>query len=234
MPTSAFMLAPSMYSMAPFLCRISATRTMLFSNTPSVFGLVTISAATSLSHQLFQGAEIDAAGFAGLDVLHRVTGDGRGRGIGAVGGIRNQNLLARIAALFQQRADQQDAGEFAVRAGRGLERDRVHAADLGQGRFQASAMIVHAALRQRFGLVRMRPGEAFGTCHEFVDPRVVLHGAGTQRIHAVIDGVVPGGQAREMADRLHLADFGEAFDFAAHVFGAERFDGIHRGDIELG
>ena len=34
--------------MAPFLCKISATRTMLFSKTPSVFGLVTIKAATSL------------------------------------------------------------------------------------------------------------------------------------------------------------------------------------------
>ena len=50
-----------------------------------------------------------------------------------------------------------------------------------------------------------------------VDPRVVLHGAGTQRIHAVIDGVVPGGKAREMADGFHLADFREAVDFGADV-----------------
>jgi hypothetical protein len=35
-------------------------------------------------------------------------------------GIGNQDFLARIAALFEQRADQEDAGEFAVRAGRGL------------------------------------------------------------------------------------------------------------------
>ena len=56
-------------------------------------------------HQLFQGAEIDAAGFAGLDILHRVAGDGRGRRVGAVGRIRNQNLLARVAALLEQCAD---------------------------------------------------------------------------------------------------------------------------------
>ena len=37
-----------------------------------------------------------------------------------------------------------------------------------------------------------------------------------------------------MADGLDLADFGEAFDFGAHVFGAERFGGVHGGDIELG
>ena len=145
----------------------------------------------------------------------------------------NQNLLARVAALFEQRADQQDAGELAVRAGRGLEGDRVHAADFGEGRFEGRHDF-HAALRKRLGLVGVRPGEAFGARHQFVDPRVVLHGAGTERIHAVIDGVVPGGKAREVADGLDLADFGEAFDFGAHVFGAERFGGIHRGDIEFG
>ena len=36
-----------------------------------------------------------------------------------------------------------------------------------------------------------------------------------------------------MADGLHLADFGEAFDFPAHVVGAERVSGVHRGTIEL-
>ena len=145
----------------------------------------------------------------------------------------NQDFLARVAALFEQRANQQDAGEFAVRAGRGLQRDRVHAGDLGERGFQARHHF-HAALRQRLGLIGMRPGQAFGARHHFVDPRVVLHGAGAQRIHAVIDGVVPGGKAREVADGLHLADFGEAFDFLAHVFGAERFGGVHRGDVELG
>ena len=63
MPTSAFMLAPSMYSMAPFLCRISATRTMLSSNTPSVFGLVTINAGDVFGHQVLQRCQIDAAAF---------------------------------------------------------------------------------------------------------------------------------------------------------------------------
>ena len=91
-----------------------------------------------VGHELFQGAEVDAAGLAGLDILHRVAGDGGGGRVGAVGGIRNQDLLARVAALFEQRADQQDAGELAVRAGRGLQRDRVHAADFGERRFQAS------------------------------------------------------------------------------------------------
>ena len=71
-----------------------------------------------------------------LDVLDRVAGDRGGGGIGAVRRIGNQNLLARIAALFEQRADQQDAGELAVRAGGGLQRDGVHAGDLGERGFE--------------------------------------------------------------------------------------------------
>ena len=120
-----------------------------------------------------------------------------------------------------------------MRAGRGLQRDRVHAADLGEGRFQARHDF-QAALRERLGLIGMRPGEAFGARHHFVDPRVVLHGAGAQRVHAVIDGVVPGGKAGEVAYGLHLADLGEAFDLLAHVAGAERFGRVDRGHVEFG
>ena len=36
-------------------------------------------------------------------------------------------------------------------------------------------------------------------------------------IHAEVDGVVPGGEAREVADDFDLADFGEAFDAFAAV-----------------
>ena len=64
------------------------------------------------------------------------------------------------------------------------------------------------ALRERFRLVRMRFGDAFEAGDEFVDARVVLHGAAAQRIHAEIDGVVPGGEAREVADDLDLAQLG--------------------------
>ena len=82
-----------------------------------------------------QRGHVEHAGLARFDILHGVSGDGgRGR-IGAVRRIGNQNLLARIAALFEQRANQQDAGELAMRARRGLQRDRVHAGNFGEGRF---------------------------------------------------------------------------------------------------
>ena len=64
----------------------------------------------------------------------------RRRGIGAVRRIRHQNLLARIAARFEQRAHQQDARQFAMRARRGLQRHRVHAGDLGAARVRARAI----------------------------------------------------------------------------------------------
>ena len=195
----------------------------MFSNTPSVFGLVTIRAATSLGHELFERAEIDAAGLAGLDVLDGVAGDGGGGRVGAVGGIRNQDLLARVAALFEQRADQQDAGQFAVRAGGGLQRDCVHAGRSRRGPLPGVAITSMQPCGERFGLIGMRPGEAFGARHHFVDPRVVLHGAGTERVHAVIDGVVPGGEAREVADSSTSLTSGKPSISLAHVVRAERF-----------
>ena len=121
----------------------------------------------------------------------------------------------------RKRAHQQDAGEFAVRAGGRLQRDRVHAGDFEHGLFEP-AIHFHRALRELSGLVGMRPRHAFDTRHQFIHARVVLHGAGTERIQAEIDGVVPGGEAREVADHLHFADFGEVFDFRADVASAER------------
>ena len=47
-------------------------------------------------------------------------------------GIGNQNFFARIALGLQMGADEQNAGHFAVRAGRGLQRDGVESGDLQQ------------------------------------------------------------------------------------------------------
>ena len=84
----------------------------------------------------FQRLQVDHAGFVRPDILHRVAGDRRGGRIRAVRRIGNQNLLARIAALLEQRANQQDARQLAMRARRRLQRHRVHAGDLGQRLFQ--------------------------------------------------------------------------------------------------
>ena len=147
-------------------------------------------------------------------VFHLVADHGGGGGIGAVSGVGNQNLFARIALRFEIGAHQQDAGEFAVGSGGGLQGDGVHAGDfdelIGERLHDAQR-----ALRDLLGLIGMRPGDAFEARHDLVDARVVLHGAGAERIHAVIDRVIPGGEAGEVADDLDLADLGERGGFGA-------------------
>ena len=163
-----------------------------------------------------QGFGIHHAARVGRDVFDRVAGHVRGGGVGAVGGIRNQKLLARVALSGERGVNQQNAGELAMRAGGGLQSDRVHAGDFEQAALQLGAHL-HRALRERVGLIGMNPRHAVDARGLFVDARVVLHGAGAQRIQAQVDGVIPGGEAREVADDVHFADFREVFDLGARV-----------------
>ena len=76
----------------------------------------------------------------------------------------------------------------------------------------------------------MLGGDAVEARHEFVDARVVLHRAGTQRIHAEVDRVVPGRKPREVAQDFDLAHFGKACDaVAAMIRCPERFAGSTAG-----
>src|SRR6188474_1641927 len=45
-----------------------------------------------------------------------------------------------------------------------------------------------------------------------VEPRVVLHRARAQRVHAQIDRVVPGGHANEVTYHVDFTYFGHAFE----------------------
>jgi hypothetical protein len=68
----------------------------------------------------------------------------------------------------------------------------------------------------------MLGADAFEARNVLVDARIVFHGAGTQRVHAQINSVIPGGKPREVANDFDFADFGEALDIAARVIGSER------------
>ena len=94
-----------------------------------------------------------------LDVLHFVAGDHRSGGICAVRRIGNQNLLARIALLFEIGANQQQARQFALRARRRLQRDRVHAGNFQQALFE-QPQDLQAALRKLQRLSGMFGGDA--------------------------------------------------------------------------
>ncbi len=182
-------------------------------------------------HQFAEFVDVDLAVRFRLDVFDFVAGDHRGGGIGAMRGIGDQNFFARIALLLQVRADQQEAGEFALRARGGLQGDGVHAGDFEQALLE-KAQDFEAALRKLLRLVRMLGGDAVEPGDEFIDARVVLHGAGTERIHAEVDRVVPGGEAREVADDFDFADFRESLNALAAVILAERIGGIDARDVE--
>ena len=80
-----------------------------------------------------QRVEIDAAIRAGGDVHHLIAAHGGGGGVRSVGGVGHDDLRARgVAAVGMVCLDEQHAGELAVRARRGLERDSVHAEDLAK------------------------------------------------------------------------------------------------------
>ena len=139
-------------------------------------------------------------------------------------------FLRAIALRLVPCAHKQDAGEFAVRSGGRLQRDGVHAGDFDQAALQQVDDFENA-LRERVGAVGMGLGEPFDAGDGLVDARVVLHGAGAERIHAEIDGVVPGREAREVADDFDFAQLGQqAGGFAMR--GAEQGRGIDSGHVE--
>ncbi len=105
-------------------------------------------------------------------------------------GIGDQNFFTGISLLLQVRADQQQAGHFAMRSGGGLQRDGIHAGDFQQALFEQPQNL-EAALRELLWLIRMLRGNPLEPGNKFVHARVVLHRAGAQRIHPQVNGVVP-------------------------------------------
>jgi len=144
--------------------------------------------------------------------------------------IRNQDFLPRISLLLQIRANHQDSGEFAVRARRWLQRDRVHSGDFDQA-FAQQLQDLQRALRELLRLIRMRVRQAFTPRGNFVDARVVLHRARTERIQARIDAVVPSRDARKVANNLDLAHFGQRGRVLADRV-AKQFLGVDSRNIE--
>ena len=136
-----------------------------------------------------------------------------------------------VAAVFVVLLDQHQAGLLAVSAGGRLQRDGRHAGDLRQHGGQIVDQ-AERALHGAFRLQRVDAGEAGQAGGRFVDLGIVLHGAGTKRIEAFVDGEVEVGQAREVAHHVHFRHLRQAGSFrAGHA--AERVR-RHGGDVEPG
>ncbi len=176
-------------------------------------------------HLRRERCEIDHAPRVRLQILHGVIHHRSRGGIGSVRGIRNQNFLARIAFGLVIGADHQQAGHLAVRTGGRLQRDRIHPGDFDQ--LLAERLDdIQGALGNLLGLVGMTVRNSLHPRYGLVHAGVVLHGARAQRIHAQVDGIVPGGKSGEVSDNLDLAHFRHA----AEIFSfcrAQNLGGIH-------
>ena len=137
-------------------------------------------------------------------------------------------FLRGLPLLLEIGANQQKAGHFTLRAGGRLQRNGVHAGDFEQALFE-QAQNLQASLREFLRLIRMFGCDAVEPRDEFIYARIVLHGAGTERIHAQVDRVVPRREPREVANHLDLADFGKSFDAVAAVARAQGFRGSAAG-----
>jgi hypothetical protein len=77
-------------------------------------------------------------------------------------------------------------------------------------------------------------GDAIEAGHKFVYARIVFHGAGTERVHSQVDGVIPGGEAREVAQDFDLAYFGKIGNAFASMMTAQHFCGVGGWDVQRG
>src|ERR1700719_657259 len=78
----------------------------------------------------------------------------------------------------------------------------------------------------------MLRGDAVDARDEFVDARIVFHGAGAEGIHAEVDRVVPRREAREVANDFDFADFGESRNALVAMSLPESLGGIDARDVE--
>src|SRR5450759_4506982 len=158
--------------------------------------------------QLPERLKVDAAAGVAADgdgLVPRHDDAGRVR---AVGGVGDDDAPGVAPLRVMRGADDEQAGELAVGAGRRLESGGVEAGDLGQPPLE----LVHElerALDERLRLVRMQAGEALQTADHLVDPGVVLHRAGAERIAAALDAEVERRQVREVTQEVQFADLGE-------------------------
>ncbi len=152
--------------------------------------------------RLAQGGQIHIAVGVGGDFPDREAAHDGGGGIGAVGGVRNQHFAAGVIALGDViGADHRHSGKFALGAGHGRQRHRLHSGHFPQHLLQV-VQAGQKALTDRFRRQRMAGEKPGQRSQPVTDARVVLHGAGTQRVKMGVDGKVLLRQPGVMAHRL--------------------------------
>ena len=173
-----------------------------------------------------EALQIHAALVIGRNVHHGEASHHGTGGVGAVGGVRDDDLgTGGIPPVEVVGPDQQQAGVLAMGAGGGLQGHGVHARDFLQ---QVGGLIHHfqAALDGFFGLQGVDTGEARQSRQFLMDAGVILHGAGAQGVEAVIDAVGLLGQFGVMALHVDFRQLGQLGRGTAQEF---RRQGVLRG-----
>ncbi len=126
-------------------------------------------------------------------------------------GVRGDDRVAAIAftPVFEVRAHEHQAGELTLRAGSGLERAGVEAGHFDQRLLQPPHQL-EGALSTVLFLVGMQVAEPRQHHQALVDPRVVLHGAGTEWIEARVDAEVARRELGEVSEQLGLRELRQA------------------------
>ncbi len=173
------------------------------------------------AHHRLQRGEIDIAVAVGRNLLHRIAAHHRRRRIGAVGGVGHDDLAARgVAARLVIGADHGHPGELPLGPGHRRERHPRHAGDILEDLLQfvqAGEEALSARLRRQ-GVA----GEERGQHGETVArPRVVLHGAGAERIEMGVDGEVPLRQPGVVAHGIEFRHLGQVRRGRAQQFGRD-------------
>ena len=156
------------------------------------------------SHCCPQGLHIHAAVRAGGDVDDLEAGHHRRGGVGAVGGVGDDDLVAaQLTTAAVVGLDEQQAGELTMGAGGRLEGHGVHASDLPK-QLLRQGVGLQAALDSLLGLEGVDLSKAGQGGHILVDFGIILHGAGAQRVEPVVDAVDPLAQSGVVAGELGL------------------------------
>ena len=145
-----------------------------------------------------QRGDVDPAARVGGDILDPVAAHRRRRRVGPVGALRHQHHFACFPSGVQRGADAHEAADFAMRARRGRHGDRRHAGQGGEPMGEDVDQL-ERPLRRLHRLQGVYLGEAGQARDLLVQARIVLHGAGTERIHAHVDAVVVAADADVMA-----------------------------------
>ena len=177
----------------------------------------------------FQRGQIDVAIAVGGDLAHRVAAHHRRGRIGAVGAIRHQDLAARrVAARVVVGADHRHAGKFALCPGHRGKRNGGHAGHFLEHFLQ----IEHRGQKPLPGVFRAH-GVACQQLRQHgklvAGARVVLHGAGTERVEMGVDGEVLLRQPGVMAHRIHFGNLRQQRRRLAPQMGRDVSAGGQRG-----